>query len=156
MTPHFFAQPPGPVAGPEQVWGAVERSRRGTGRPGTQARPRDLRTFSEPCIITCPRPASRLPLVPPSQTCTFPAKQHLEHSRFFKNCIYLFIFGCVGSSLLRAGFSLQWLRLLWSTGSRHVSFSSCDSQASVAVACRLSSCGTQALERRLSSCGARV
>ena len=37
------------------------------------------------------------------------------------------------------GFSLQWLLLLWSTGSRHVGFSSC---------------GTWALERRLSSCGA--
>ena len=45
-------------------------------------------------------------------------------------------------SLLRcAGFSLWWLLLLQSTGSRRVGFSSC---------------GTQALERRLSSCGARA
>ena len=29
-------------------------------------------------------------------------------------------------------------------------------QASVVVACRLSSCGSRALERRLSSCGARA
>ena len=68
---------------------------------------------------------------------------------FFK--IYLFyfiyfIFGCVGSFLLHAGFSLvaasggysllqcagfslQWLLLLWSTGSRHVGFSRCGMQA---------------------------
>ena len=44
------------------------------------------------------------------------------------------------SSLRCAGFSLQWL-LLWSTGPRRVGFSSC---------------GVQALERRLSSCGARA
>ena len=44
-----------------------------------------------------------------------------------------------GYSLLQcAGFSLQWLLLLRSMGSRHVGFSSC---------------GSQALERRLSSCG---
>ena len=64
---------------------------------------------------------------------------------------YLFIFGCAGSSLLCssrgysslrcAGFSLQWLLLLQSPGSRHEGFSSC---------------GTQALERRPSSCGARA
>ena len=43
------------------------------------------------------------------------------------------------SSLWCASFSLQWLLLLWSTGSRHA---------------RFSSCGSQAPERRLSSCGA--
>ena len=43
------------------------------------------------------------------------------------------------SSLRCAGFSLRWLLLLWSTGSRRAGFSSC---------------GSQALERRLSSCGA--
>ena len=44
--------------------------------------------------------------------------------------------------LLRcAGFSLQWLLLLRSTGSRRACFSSC---------------GSQALERRLSSCGAQA
>ena len=33
-------------------------------------------------------------------------------------------------SLLRcAGFSLQWLPLLWSTGSRHAGFSSCGTWA---------------------------
>ena len=50
------------------------------------------------------------------------------------------------SSLRCAGFSLQWLLLLRSTGSRRAGFSS--------VARRLSSCGSRALERRLSSCGA--
>ena len=107
---------------------------------------------------------------------------------------YLFIFGCVGSSLLCAGFSLvavsgddyslrcagfslRWLLLLRSTGSRHADLSSCGSWAlerrlsscgtwalerrlsscgSWALECRLSSCGSQALEHRLSSCGARV
>ena len=43
------------------------------------------------------------------------------------------------SSLQRVGFSLWWLLLLQSTGSRHPGFSSC---------------GSWALERRLSSCGA--
>ena len=63
---------------------------------------------------------------------------------FFNKFIYLFIFSCVGSSLLRglslvagsrgysllwcAGFSLWWLLLLWSTGS----------------GARLSSCGAWA------------
>ena len=72
---------------------------------------------------------------------------------FFK--IY-FIFGCVGSSLPHAGFSLVvasggysslqctcfslwWLLLLRGTCSRQAGFSSC---------------GSRALERRLSSCGA--
>ena len=45
------------------------------------------------------------------------------------------------SSLRCAGFSLQWLLLLWSTGSRRAGFSSCGSWA---LESRLSSCGTQA------------
>ena len=73
-------------------------------------------------------------------------------------CFNLFIFGCVGSSLLNAGFSLVatsggysslrcvglslwWLLLLRSTGSRYAGFSSC---------------GSRALERRLSNCGSRA
>ena len=44
--------------------------------------------------------------------------------------------------------SLQWLLLLWSTGSRHT--------GSVVVARGLSSCGSQTLEHRLSSCGSRA
>ena len=43
------------------------------------------------------------------------------------------------SSMRCVGFSLWWLLLLWSMGSRHVGFSSC---------------GSRALEHRLSSCGA--
>ena len=41
-----------------------------------------------------------------------------------------------------------------STGSRRVGFSSCGTWASVVVAHGLSSCGSRALEPRLSSCGA--
>ena len=76
--------------------------------------------------------------------------------------IYLFIFGCVGSSLLRAGF----LQLRQAGATLHCGaqvshcggFSCCGAWAlgtwaSVAAAHRLSSCGSQALERRLSSCG---
>ena len=48
---------------------------------------------------------------------------------FFFFDLFIFIFGCVGSSLLCAGFSLRWLLLLRSTGSRHVDFSSCGSWA---------------------------
>ena len=54
-----------------------------------------------------------------------------------------------GYSLLRcAGFSLRWLLLLQSTGSRCV--------GSVVMARGLSSCGSWALECRLSSCGTRA
>ena len=48
--------------------------------------------------------------------------------------------GCY-TSLQCVGFSLWWLLLLQSTGSRCVGFSSCGLQA---LACRLSSCGTRA------------
>ena len=78
--------------------------------------------------------------------------------RLFVFLFVLFIFGCFGSSLLGAGFSLvvasSGYSLLWctgfslqrlllsrSTGSRRVGFSSC---------------GSRAIERRLSSCGARA
>ena len=52
------------------------------------------------------------------------------------------------SSLWCVGFSLWWLLLLQSTGSRCAGFSS--------VARGLSSCALRALERRLSSCGAQT
>ena len=81
--------------------------------------------------------------------------------------IYLFylfiIFGCVGSSLPRAGFlKLQRAGATLPCGARasHCGGFSCcgaqalGAQASVVAACGLSSCGLQALERRLSSCGA--
>ena len=83
---------------------------------------------------------------------------------FFKiNLFILFIFGCVGSSLLRAGFlQLQRAGATLSCGaqaSHCSSFSCCGAQAlgtraSVVVAGGLSSCGPRALERRVSSCGA--
>ena len=69
-------------------------------------------------------------------------KYHQRNLFFFFN---VFIFGCVGSLLLRglslvaasggnsslrcAGFSLQWLLLLWSMGSRPVGFGSCGTWA---------------------------
>ena len=84
---------------------------------------------------------------------------------FLINFIYLFIFGCVGSSLLHAG-PLQ----LWRAGatlpcggraSHCGGFSRCrawalGAWASVVGTQGLSSCGSQALERRLSSCGAQA
>ena len=64
---------------------------------------------------------------------------------FFLIYLFIFIFGCVGSLLLHGlslvtvsrgysslrcvGFSLRWLLLLQSTGSRHVGFSSCGTRA---------------------------
>ena len=64
---------------------------------------------------------------------------------FFFKLINLFIFGCIASSLLHGlsivvasggysslwcvGFSLRWLLLLWSMGSRRVGFSSCGTWA---------------------------
>ena len=63
---------------------------------------------------------------------------------------WVFVAGC-GLSLVAAsggysllwcaGVSLRWLLLLQSTGSRCVGFSSCGSQA---LECRLSSCGARA------------
>ena len=67
------------------------------------------------------------------------------------------------SSLQRMGFSLRWLFLLRNAGSRRAGFSSCGTWAqelwhvgSVVVAHGFSSCGLQALEHRLSSCGAQA
>ena len=60
------------------------------------------------------------------------------------------------SSLKCAGVSSQCLLLLQSMGSMHVGFSSCGTRASVVVAHGLSRCGSQALEHRLTSCGAQA
>ena len=61
---------------------------------------------------------------------------------FIATCMLSLVVASGGYSLLQCtGFSLQWLLLLWSTGSRCTGFSSC---------------GMRALERRLSSCGARA
>ena len=80
--------------------------------------------------------------------------------------INLFIyFWLLGSSLLHAGFlQLQRAGATHDCGAwaSHCSgFSRCgaralSTQASVVVACTLSSCGSRTLERRLSSCGARA
>ena len=85
---------------------------------------------------------------------------------FFKKLInYLFIFGCVGSSLLHVGFLQSWragATLRCGARASHCrGFSRCGARAlgaraSVVVARGLSSCGSWALERKLSSCGARA
>ena len=59
-------------------------------------------------------------------------------------------------SLWCVGFSLLWLLLLRSTGSRRAGFSKLWHVGSVVVARGLRSCGLWALELRLSSCGARA
>ena len=78
--------------------------------------------------------------------------------------VYLFIFGCVGSSLLHAVF-LQLRQagatLHCSARASHCGGFSCGTQAlgvqaSVVVAHGFSSCGSWALEGRLSSCGTQV
>ena len=83
----------------------------------------------------------------------------------FLKYIYLFIFGCIRSLLLRMGFlQLQQTGATLRCGARasHCSGSSCcgaralGTWASVVVALGLSSCGSRALERRLSSCGTRA
>ena len=98
--------------------------------------------------------------------------QYIPEVCFILFCflIYLFIclflnFGCVGSSLLRAGF-LQLRRagaaLRCGAQASHCGgFSCCGARAlaaraSVVAARGLSSCGSWALERRLSSCGAQA
>ena len=82
-------------------------------------------------------------------------------SKFLK----FFIFGCVGSSLLCVGFIQLWragATLCCGAQASHCGgFSSCGARTlgardSVVAACGLSSCGTWALELRLSSCGARA
>ena len=84
---------------------------------------------------------------------------------YFLNFIYLFIFGCVGSLLLRAGFlRLRRARatLRYGAEASHCGgFSCCGAwalgvRASAVVVHGLSSCGSRALERRLSSCSARA
>ena len=86
---------------------------------------------------------------------------------YFKIYLFfiLFIFGCVGSLLLCAGFLLlrrAGATLCRGTQAFHCSGLSCCGaralgvRASAVVARGLSSCGSRALERRLSSCGARA
>ena len=95
--------------------------------------------------------------------CQFKMTQVIDFFFFINLFIYLFIFGCIGSSLLRTGFLQLWragATLHRSARASHCGgFSCCGAQAlgaraSVVVARRLSSCGSWALERKLSSCGA--
>ena len=83
---------------------------------------------------------------------------------FFLINLFIF-FGCVGSSLLRTGFLYLWqagATLCCGVRASHCcGFSICgawapDAQASVVAAHWLSSCGSWALECKLSSCGARA
>ena len=74
----------------------------------------------------------------------FPPLASCHLSLRIRDCVLLFIyfiFSCTGSSMLQhslsscgerglillecMGFSLLWLLLLWSTGSRHAGFNSC-------------------------------
>ena len=84
-------------------------------------------------------------------------KSALESIGLAKKFVFFFFFGCIESLLLHGfslvvasrdysslpctGFSLRWLLLLWSTGSRRAGFSSCGTRA---LECRLSSCGIRA------------
>ena len=77
----------------------------------------------------------------------------------------LLIFGCVESSLLHTGFLQLWragATLRCCAQASHCGGSSCcraqalGVRASVVVAHGLRSCGSQALERRLSTCGAQA
>ena len=99
-------------------------------------------------------PPQAFGLAPPSDNLPRYPHTFLTLLRFLLKCPFyflnflfiLFVSGCVGSSLLRAGcslaaesvgysslrcagFSLRWLLLLWSTGSRCVGFSSCGARA---------------------------
>ena len=81
-------------------------------------------------LFPLPTPTFWIPArVPPTQ---------LTSSFLFFSPRFKMYFGSPGSSLLCLGFSLLWLLLLQSLLSSRLSFSSC---------------GSQALEHRLSSCG---
>ena len=89
----------------------------------------------------------------------------MPHFIYFFNYLFIYLFGCVGSSLLRAGFlQLQRAGATLHCGARAshcFDFSCCrawvlGAWASVAVTHRLSSCGSWALEHRLSSCGTQA
>ena len=80
----------------------------------------------------------------------------------FLKLINLFIFGCVGSSLLRVGFLQLWraettlhcgVQASYCGGFSFCRALALGTWASVVAACRLNSCGSWALQHRLSSCG---
>ena len=91
----------------------------------------------------------------------FSSWKNLIYSQLFLHvCIFFSFFDCIGSSLLRAGFLQLWqvgATLCCNARASHCSgFSFCGAWASVVVARGPSSCGSWALELRLSSCGAQA
>ena len=89
--------------------------------------------------------------------------QAISQNRSCNLNLFIYLFGCIGSSLLRAGFLQLWqagATLRCGARASHCGgFSCCRAwalgmRASVVAARMLSSCGTWALEYRLSSCGA--
>ena len=89
-------------------------------------------------------------------------QKYFNSTFFFKLSNLFFIFGCVGSSLLHMGFLQLWragATLHCSVRASHCGgFSCCQAwalgvRASVVATRGLSSCGSRALECRLSSCG---
>ena len=72
------------------------------------------------------------------------------------NLFFFFWFFCIGSSLLHTGFSCSEQELLFiMVHGLLIAVASLVAEHGLLV-CRLSSCSSQALERRLSSCGARA
>ena len=84
----------------------------------------------------------------------------LNRSTFVSDIIFLKFILFIYFWLCWVFVAVRGLSLVAASGASHCGgFSCCQSwalgaQASVAVACGLSSCGSRALERRLSSCGA--
>ena len=76
------------------------------------------------CTLARSERACPLPRRPTSASWCHSTRVNILFFLFF-----LFIFGCVGSSLRCVGFSSRWLLLLQSTGSRLAGFSSCASRA---------------------------
>ena len=77
----------------------------------------------------------------------------LHGCKFFFKCIYLVIFDCAGSLLLRVGFlQLRCGQLLIAAAPPVEEHSPWGARASV---CRPGSCSSGALGHRLSSCGTR-
>ena len=92
-----------------------------------------------------PSPHPRIPPSHPSRSPQSTELSSVHYTAVFWGFFCCCCFGCDGSSLLRGlsvvaasrvysslwcvGFSLQWLLLLWNTGSRRVGFSSCGTQA---------------------------
>ena len=106
-------------------------------------------TSQKPCLLLPDQ--KQIPLTPPIPHGNHSPAFCSNHFFFFFFLTALGLFAARGHSLVAAsggysslrcaGFSSRWLLQLQSMGSRRVGFSSC---------------GTRALERRLSSCGSRT